>query len=396
MPKSGRSLHPSQDPDKQLSSTHRGASESSPNEVSAEGGLTGTIRRFRAAPSLVSPTELVTLQRVVGMRAVGSLMFGSLQRQRTDESFPSEPAAFDTAGSSSSIANASSSVGGKGLDGFAIRAPGNEDEKSQDETEPTGGKGQDSPILRYLQTGGRAFGDDERARYHEEIATFQSQNPHEKIVARQRAVLDEPSGGGIRTDDQSGTLRRKGKDSASGGKGASGGTPPVLSKKNVQGPSANDRGGYNWVVQWELDKPSPSGGWIVQGVNVAGDVKDKDGKALKTGWESYVPYWEAWQVRAGKKVTTYAEGGDVLDDTFANPSYAAGSKGEVSETGSPQFYEGLTLPTSFKANGVVPAGILPATKSDPGLSGGSGTIAHEIKATWDSSKGDNKTTLKTS
>lgn len=374
MPKSARSPLSSQDTDQRLSSTHRPASENRPDL--AAGGLSGIVQRARLGPGAVSPAEIVALQRVIGMRAVGSLFSGALQRPRVGSA-------------------AAPSEGGKGLDGFAIRTPGKADEDEENAPEQSGGKSLTGFLPRHLSVGGRASVEDERARYRQEIAEFQSRNPREAIVARQRDVLDPSGAVGVQTDDHSGTLRRKGKGSAKKGAGKTG-TPPVLRKKTVQGPTANDRGGYNWVVQWELDKNSPAGGWIVQGVNVAGNVKDKDDKPLPTGWESYVPYWEAWQVRAGQKVTTYAEGGDVLDDTFANPSYADGSKGEVSETGTPQFYEGLTLPTSFKANGVVPAGILPATKSDPGLTGGSGLIAHEIKAKWDSSKGDDTTTVTTS
>ena len=432
MPKGARSPLSSQDTDKRLASIHHAASASRTDP--AAGGLPGIVQRARVSPGTMSPAEIVTLQRAIGMRAVGSLFSETFARQRPAGPPSFGPPAVDltqsrprvspgpvlqpdrtmaptenprsedseddvaiatlTAGPS---AAAAPSEGGKGLDGFAIRAPGKDDEDDRNAPAPTGGKGPGSP----------AADDDERARYHHEIAAFQSQNPREAIISRQRDVLDAPGAVGVQTDDHSGTLRRKGKGSATKSQGTTGttsntpstpppqSTPPVLRKKTVQGPTANDRGGYNWVVQWELDKPSPAGGWVVQGVNVAGNVKDKDDKPLQTGWESYVPYWEAWQIRAGQKVTTYAEGGDVLDDTFANPSYAAGSKGEVSETGTPQFYEGLTLPTSFKANGVVPAGILPATKSDPGLTGGSGLIAHEIKAKWDSSKGDNTTTVTT-
>ena len=115
---------------------------------------------------------------------------------------------------------------------------------------------------------------------------------------------------------------------------------------------------------------------------------------VPTGWEGKTPFWEAWQVNKGQSVTTYAEGGDVEDDTYANPRYAAGTKGSVSTSGSAEFHEGLTLPSSFKADPNAPSGILPVTKSDPGtLSGGTGSISHNLTATWDSTGGNDTTTL---
>jgi hypothetical protein len=181
---------------------------------------------------------------------------------------------------------------------------------------------------------------------------------------------------------------------ASGGKTATT-APPTLAKSTVKGPTSGPRGKYSWTVQWKLSGPSPLGGWIVQKLDFSGSIKDSAGAAVSHGWEGTTPYWEAWKVNKGKSVTTYAEGGDVDDDTFSNPSYAAGTRGSVTETGAAEFYEGLTLPSSFKADPSSPAGILPVTKSSPSLSGGTGGIAHNLTATWDSSKGDDKTTLST-
>ena len=42
-----------------------------------------------------------------------------------------------------------------------------------------------------------------------------------------------------------------------------------------------------------------------------------------------------------------------------------------------------------------PAGILPFSQSDPGLAGGSSSLAHELKAVWDGAKDDGKTTVTT-
>jgi hypothetical protein len=125
-------------------------------------------------------------------------------------------------------------------------------------------------------------------------------------------------------------------------------------------------------------------------------VRKSDGTKEALGWEQFVPYWEAWQVRQGQRVTTYAQNGDANDDEFANASYSAGSKGFVTEAGSAQFYSGLALPNSFAPHNVDPAGILPSTNANPGgLAGGTGAIDHNLTATWDSSNGDNTTKLQT-
>jgi hypothetical protein len=153
------------------------------------------------------------------------------------------------------------------------------------------------------------------------------------------------------------------------------------------------------VVQWQLDQASPSGGWVVQKVEMPYDVKDCAGTAVDPavmgGFQpSWCPYWEAWQINKGQKVTTYAEKGDVEDDTFSssfNAGPAATSKGTMTEKGTAEFYEGLTLPAAFQPTNAAPAWILPMTKTDPALTGGSGAIAHELTATWDCCSADKST-----
>ena len=56
---------------------------------------------------------------------------------------------------------------------------------------------------------------------------------------------------------------------------------------------------------------------------------------------------------------------------------------------------GLKLPASFKVTHKPPAGILPMTKTDPALAGGSGAISHNISATWDCCSKDKDATKKT-
>lgn len=202
------------------------------------------------------------------------------------------------------------------------------------------------------------------------------------------------------TPDYSQTLRRNGlvtglTEAVAAGRAAN---APRLTKKTLSGPTPSNNGGYSWVIQWELSKASTSGGWIVQRVNFTGSISKADNSTVPTGWETFVPYWEAWQVRAGQKVTVYADGTlatDCQDDTYANPGYAAGTRGETEIAGSAQFYEGLTLPAAFTIIPGHPAGELRTTRSDPGLTGGSGSIDHDLSAEWDSVAGTGTTKLTT-
>jgi hypothetical protein len=209
-------------------------------------------------------------------------------------------------------------------------------------------------------------------------------NPKEKILEQQQGLLaGQHQGSREITRDHSRTLRRKGDTPAKA---------PTLSKSTLRGPTASNFGGYSWQIQWHLSDASPKGGWIVQKVDMAGEISAAD-RSLGTGWEEHVPYWEAWKVNKGQSVTDYAEGGDPDDDLYQNPGYDADTAGQTEQTGSANFYEGLKLPSSFKVIPGHPAGILLTTKSDPGLTGGSGAISHDLAARWDGIDGDGSTEL---
>lgn len=217
-------------------------------------------------------------------------------------------------------------------------------------------------------------------RYRSEINNFARRYPKNTIISRQQQLLGKVG------KDNTNTLRRKGSGSGS----------QSLSKSTLKGPTAKKHGEYHWLIQWKLSEASKAGGWIVQKVNFTGNIEDDKGKKLKTGWEKHSPYWEAWKVNKNQKVTEYAENGDPDDDTYANPGYGANTKGTTTIKGDAKFYEGLTLPSSFKVIPGHPAGILLTTKSDPNLSGGTPTLDHDLTATWDSTKGKSgKTTLAT-
>lgn len=172
--------------------------------------------------------------------------------------------------------------------------------------------------------------------------------------------------------------------------------PAKLKKRTETRAKGGDCGEFSWVVQWELDRPSPAGGWVVQRVDVTRSVEDCAGNAVTTGGlnTAWYPLWEAWQINPGQKVSTYAElNNDREDDTYGSDEIP-GTKGTMTVTGSAEFYEGLTLPASFTVTNAAPTWILPATNTAPTLTGGTGTIPHSLTATWDCcrKKGANKKT----
>ena len=178
------------------------------------------------------------------------------------------------------------------------------------------------------------------------------------------------------------------------------GGPSRLEKTTVTGPTAVDCGGFDWIVQWLLDNPTKKGGWVVQNLDVKFDVKDCSDKAVDVKATTTVdpaawPYWEAWQINKGQKVTTYAEKGDTKDDEYTLPAMGDNTKGTIRYIGTANFYDGLTLPKSLTPDPNSPAGILPVSRADPGLTGGTGALAHNLTATWDCCKPDKKTKVTT-
>jgi hypothetical protein len=190
-------------------------------------------------------------------------------------------------------------------------------------------------------------------------------------------------------------------DAGVGGSGSgAAATLPKLTKKTVTPLTKGDCGKSDWIVQWELDKKTTNGGWIVQKVELPYDVKDCSDKAVdptkRNGPQPRkFPFWEAWQIHKNQQVTTFAEGGDVNDDDFELVSPGSDTKGSITVQGTVEFYEGLTLPGSFRVTNQPPAYSLPSTKSAPTLSGGTGAISHTLKATWDCCSKDKTATKKT-
>jgi len=82
-------------------------------------------------------------------------------------------------------------------------------------------------------------------------------------------------------------------------------------------------------------------------------------------------------------------------DTYAQGPVGANTKGTTEVVGRADFYPGLTLPAGFTVRNAAPAWALPVTNTDPGLTGGTGALDHNLTATWDGVGGTGATTAAT-
>ena len=112
---------------------------------------------------------------------------------------------------------------------------------------------------------------------------------------------------------------------------------------------------------------------------------------LRTSW---YPLWEAWQVRGGAVFV----GGSTTShnaDTYGQDSVGPDTKGTTEVVGRADFYPNLTLPADFTVRNAAPAWALPATNTDPNLTGGTGALDHNLTATWDAVNGSGSTAATT-
>ena len=106
--------------------------------------------------------------------------------------------------------------------------------------------------------------------------------------------------------------------------------------------------------EFELSKPSPNGGYIVQEMTLQVTFTKPQVTSAST------TYFEAFEVPAG------GSGPFPARDVFAvNPP--PGSSGTAKWNGIARFYEGLKLPATFVPGNVIHAGSLPATFVRPNL-----------------------------
>ena len=143
-----------------------------------------------------------------------------------------------------------------------------------------------------------------------------------------------------------------------------------------------EEGFASWLIRWELNEPSPNGGYIVQEV-IGQYIVEKNGQT------TVIPYhfWEAWQVLPGSKVPTTATNGannGLCDDLFRN-NPPDNSKGHDQVFAQARFYEGIELPASFVPhNPNTFAGSLPSTPINPNLptEGATPPVKRKWEARW--------------
>ena len=170
-------------------------------------------------------------------------------------------------------------------------------------------------------------------------------------------------------------------------------------------------GGFHWGVEWSIDGASGSTyGLIVQHVVLRQNVKawlsplepghdiltvepGQNGRGgLSTSW---YPIWEAWPVRGGMVFVGEHVTGSAGSDFYGQTPVGENTKGTTELIGRADFFPNLTLPAGFTVRNTAPAWSVPMTTTDPGLTGGTGALDHDLTATWDGINGDGATTATT-
>ena len=185
------------------------------------------------------------------------------------------------------------------------------------------------------------------------------------------ASLVSQAGGGTNSpdvaDEEASTKRQGGSDDDG----------PVLKLSPVAGPTTTDCGGFDWTINWELDKPAEKAGVIVQEISREFELSDCMGQ------RNIYPerYWEKWDVEKGSDRPNQV-GGASYDDIFQFvPKPGLVNKGKVTMTGEAQFYPGQN-PTGFTVIEGSQAKALPMSTTNPGLTGGTGLVGRSIIAEW--------------
>lgn len=149
----------------------------------------------------------------------------------------------------------------------------------------------------------------------------------------------------------------------------------------VKGPKDLGCGGFDWKVWFDIPEAAKEDGWVIQEVLATFDAKNPDGT---DNFKKTYHYWEAWELKKGKKVTIWQDQAlDDNDDQYFTGS-RPGTKGTITYQGIAKFREG-PLPADFKKNNPdTIAGILDSTTKKPDFWDGTGTT-HNIATTWDCS-----------
>jgi hypothetical protein len=182
-----------------------------------------------------------------------------------------------------------------------------------------------------------------------------------------------------------------------------------LKKTTVSPLSTTSNGGFNWGVQWSIvNATSSTNGWIVQYVLVRQNVEafhppllpgitmpivpgEGSYGGLRASW---YPIWEAWAVRGG---AVFVGGSTSAHhaDTYGQGAVGANTRGTTEVVGRANFYPNLNLSEDFTVRDTAPAWSLPVTNTDPSLTGGTGSLDHNLTAKWDGVNGTGATSATT-
>ena len=177
--------------------------------------------------------------------------------------------------------------------------------------------------------------------------------------------------------------------------GATKGEGKKVKKTELGAPTAGECGAYSWKVRFSVENADAStNGYIVQKVNAMYNRTDCAGTNKPVTGIGTFPFWEAWGVRGGKVYI-----GDTAQehnaDTFADDPMGDSTKGSIVVKGTPEFFPNVTLPAHMKANNPDTQALsLRSSITDPGLTGGTGAISHDLTASWNCcASHDKKTTF---
>ncbi|MBV9789017.1 MAG: hypothetical protein JOZ51_12620 [Chloroflexi bacterium] len=156
-----------------------------------------------------------------------------------------------------------------------------------------------------------------------------------------------------------------------------------VKKTELAAPTAGECGAYSWKVRFSVENADASTtGYIVQKVKAVYKRQDCVGNDKPVTGIGTFPFWEAWGVRGGKVFV-----GDTASehnaDTYTDPAMGD-SIGSIAVKGTAEFFPNVTLPAHMKArNPATQAGDLRSSTTDPALTGGTGSIPHDLTASWD-------------
>ncbi len=158
----------------------------------------------------------------------------------------------------------------------------------------------------------------------------------------------------------------------------------TVKKTQLAPPSAGYCGEYSWQVRFSVDNADAStNGYIVQKVDANYSRENCDGTNSPVPGIGTFPFWEAWGVRAGKVYV-----GDTNSphnaDTYTDPNMGELTRGSIAIVANAEFFPNVVLPAHMIANNPkTQAQSLRSTIVDPKLTGGTGSIPHNLTASWD-------------